>query len=152
MISPPEFTKPHVDFTVMSVEVPTGSHEILVHFVRDSNPALGLIVGQDMTPSPDGKQPAEGYRTWKDRQWLTAKDEPVIHWQLPQEFTEEQVLDTAHLIEFQNRGIKHLLPERSMPRFADVRHPDGWSYELYVRVLKSSDWGTPRAFDPWRSE
>jgi tRNA A-37 threonylcarbamoyl transferase component Bud32 len=132
----------HIDFKVVRVEThPDARNLVLVHFERDTNYGLAIEVSQDLTPSPDGKKPKDGYRTWQQKNWVGLNNGRVLSWALPQEFTAAQTLVVAGRIE-ERVGKWRQLPEGALSEFATVIHRDGWKYHLVARVKR--ELGSPQ--------
>lgn len=134
---PPE----RIDFKVLRVENPPGTRDILMHFERDTNYGLAIEVWQDVTASPDGKAPKEGYRTWQHKTWVGLNGGRVLGWNLPEEFTEAEVSSLAKEMERKWKGT-HPLPDGAVPEFAAALHRDGWKYHLVTKVMREP--GSPR--------
>ena len=145
--APPRFQLPssnaatsvpqHIEFKVLRVENPPGTRDILLHFERDTNAALGLEVWQDVTPS-DGlrKQPEPGtYRNWQVKTWAGVNDH-LLGWTLPKEFTEAEVRTAAREIEKRAQSWRQLEDGR-LWEFATVAHRDGWKYHLLATVKRA---------------
>jgi serine/threonine protein kinase len=132
----------HIDFKVVRVEThPDARNLVLVHFERDTNYGLAIEVSQDLTPSPDGKKPKDGYRTWQQKNWVGLNNGRVLSWALPQEFTAAQTLVVAGRIE-ERVGKWRQLPDGALSEFATVIHRDGWKYHLVARVKR--ELGSPQ--------
>ncbi len=138
----------HIDFKVLRVENPPGTRDIQMHFERDANYGLAIEVWQDVTPSPDGKAPKKGYRTWQQKTWVGLHGGRVLGWTLPQEFTEAEASALAKEMEGKWKG-SHPLSEGAVPEFATSLHRDGWKYHLVTRVVREP--GSPRPPPPARA-
>jgi serine/threonine protein kinase len=130
----------HIDFKVTRVENPEGSRVILLSFTRDTIYGLGLEVSQSMTPSPDGKAPRPGYLDWQKKTFVGVHGGNQIAWHLPEEFTTEEASAVAKEVESRTKHISQL-PDGARPKFANVKHRDGWTYTLLARVRR--EWGAP---------
>ncbi|PAW77320.1 MAG: hypothetical protein B9S33_20265 [Pedosphaera sp. Tous-C6FEB] len=128
----------HIEFKALRVENPPGTRDILLHFERDTNAALGLEVSQDVTPSPGlRKQPQPG--TYLDSQmktWLGVNHARVLRWTLPHEFTEAEVRAVVKDIE-QRAKVWRALDEGHVLGVATVTHRDGWKYHLLATVKRA---------------
>lgn len=64
-------------------------------------------------------------------------------WTLPDDFTPEEVNAAARLIEraLMSKG-RIQLPDGAVPEFGHVKHRDGWTYIMALRILREP--GTPR--------
>ena len=142
LASPPAVASPklpeHIDFKVLRVENPPGTRDILLHFERDTNAALGLEVWQDVTPSPGlHKQPQRGtYLDSQMRNWVGVNHGRVLRWTLPNEFTEAEVRAVVKDIE-QRAKVWRGLDEGHVMGFATVTHRDGWKYHLVATVKRT---------------
>ena len=126
----------YIEFKILRVENPPGTRDILLHFERDTNAALGLEVWQDVTPSAGlRKQPQPGtYRDWQVKTWAGVNDR-VLGWTLPQEFTPAEARATAKDIEKRSTDWRQL-PDGALLEFATVSHRDGWKYHLLATVKR----------------
>jgi serine/threonine protein kinase len=135
---------PHIEFKVLRVENPPGTRDILLHFERDTNAALGLEVWQDVTPSPGlRKQPQLG--TYLDSQmktWLGVNHARVLRWTLPNEFTEAEVRAVVKDIK-ERAKVWRALDEGHVMGFATVPHRDGWKYHLLATVKRAPGLANP---------
>ena len=133
----PTAIPPHIEFKVLRVENPPGTWDILLHFERDQNPALGLEVWQDMTPSAGlREQPHRGtYRTWQVKTWAGVNDH-VLGWTLPLDFTEAETRAVAKDMEQRAKSWRQL-PDGALLEFATVTHGDGWKYHLLATVKRA---------------
>jgi serine/threonine protein kinase len=129
---------PHIEFKVLRVENPPGTRNILLHFERDTNAAIGLEVWQDVTPSPGlHKQPRPGtYLDSQMRTWVGVNYGRVLRWTLPNEFTEAEVRAVVKDIE-QRAKVWRALDEGHVMGFATVPHRDGWKYHLVATVKRT---------------
>ncbi|PAW84054.1 MAG: hypothetical protein B9S33_12575 [Pedosphaera sp. Tous-C6FEB] len=127
----------HIEFKVLRVENPPGTRDILLHFQRDTNAALGLEVYQDVTPSAGlRKQPQPGtYRNWQVKTWAGVNDR-VLGWTLPNEFTQAEARAVAKDIEQRAKSWRELADGR-LWEFATVTHRDGWKYHLLATVKRA---------------
>ena len=134
----------HIEFKVLRVENPPGTRDIHLHFERDTNPALGLEVWQDVTPSPGlHKQPQPG--TYLDSQmktWLGVNHARVLRWTLPNEFTEAEGRAVVKDIE-QRAKVWRALDEGHVLGVATVTHRDGWKYHLVATVKRTPGFANP---------
>ena len=134
---PTKATPALIDFKVLRVENPPGTRDILLHFQRDAQPALGLEVWQDVTSSPGlRKQPKSGYRNWQQKTWVGGTGPQVLGWTLPDEFTEAEVREAAKTVARTARELRHL-PEGALLEFATLVHRDGWKYHLLASVARA---------------
>ena len=138
----------HIEFKVLRVENPPGTRDILLHFERDKNPALGLEVWQDVRPS-DGlrKQPQPGtYRDWQVKTWAGVNSR-VLGWTLPSDFTEAEARAVAKDLEQRAKAWRELEDGR-LWEFAHAKHRDGWTYHLLATVKRTPGMENPPAQPP----
>ncbi len=128
---------PHIEFKVLRVENPPGTRDILLHFERDTNAALGLEVWQDVTPSAGlRKQPQPGtYRDSQVKTWAGVYDR-VLGWTLPPDFTEAEARAVAKDMEQRAKDWRQLEDGR-LWEFGTVPHRDGWKYHLLATVKRA---------------
>ncbi len=127
----------HIQFKLLRVENPPGTRDILLHYERDTNAALGLEVWQDVTPSSGlRKQPQPGtYRNWQLKTWAGVNDR-VLSWTLPPDFTEAEARAVAKDIKKRSRNWREL-DDGHLMEFATVKHRDGWKYHLLATVKRA---------------
>ncbi len=132
----------HIEFQVTRIENPPGSRVIVLHFERDNISSLGLEVSQDVIASPDGKAPKPGYRDFQEKVFVGASGSRQFAWQLPEEFSPEEVRAAAKDVETRARTMTQL-PDGAVIEFAHAKHRDGWTYILLARVRP--EWEAPES-------
>ncbi|MDZ4402818.1 serine/threonine-protein kinase [Prosthecobacter sp.] len=132
-----------IDFNMLRVENPPGSRDICVFFERDSNHGLGIELWQDVTRAPDGKVPAADDPFWLRKHWIGLHDTRVLNWTLPDDFTPAEVSVATRQIEQELMQRPRLsLPDGAVPEIGHIKHRDGWTYTMALRILREP--GVPR--------
>ena len=126
----------HIEFKVLRVENPPGTRTLLVHFERDANPGLGLEAWQAVRGD---QPPAFPIDVLRRTQWVGSRDTRTLSWTLPPPFTANDARRAAAQLEkdlFAQRDAYKKLFADSAPILGEVRHPDGWSFQLLLRVKR----------------
>ena len=130
----------YIDFKLQRVEHVPGSRKIVIHFERDRQYGLGLEFSQDVLAGPDEAMPSPGYRDFRQKMLLGVNDARQFAWELPKEFDEQATQAAVRAITEQGKKYSKL-PDGALIQFAELRHPEGWTYILWVQVRR--EWGAP---------
>jgi tRNA A-37 threonylcarbamoyl transferase component Bud32 len=132
-----------IDFKVLRVENPPGSRDIRVHFERDDAYGLGIEVWQDVSRAANGKGPSAKDPLWLRKQWVGLTDGQSLTWTLPDDFTFDEVQEAARQVgQEQMRQGRRALPDGAVPEIGHLKHRDGWTYTMALRILREP--GAPR--------
>jgi tRNA A-37 threonylcarbamoyl transferase component Bud32 len=141
-----------LDFRVVRVESPQGSRVIQVHFECGLPEGVGFEIAQDVTRGPQGQSPATKDAFWLRTQWVGRNDRAVFVWTLPAEFTADEVQEGAKIAEAhlaQMRDALRIWPLGAVTSFGSIKHRDGWSYDMIVRVKQGRDFSHVQPADAW---
>lgn len=133
-----------IGFRVIQVDHIPNSHKILMQFEIDDHSGLGLEFSQDVTASPDGKLPIPGYRDFQQKMFLGTNDARQFAWQLPEEFSIAETANAARVVMQRAKSFTQA-SEGALLEFANLKHPDGWTYTLLARVRRESGINQPNA-------
>lgn len=134
-------------YTITRVEVPQGTHDLVLHLQREwlNEANLEIETRLDVVSFPD-----TGFRAPKSGPWQMAAKKRVspketlrLVWTLPEEFSDRDLIDAAAGImgrfesvsEERNSRLPLILRHGTSVKLAAIRHADGWECQLFIRAL-----------------